>query len=218
MWRDFQVKKFDVSCQLYFQVFQRENIGFSRPNQDECNVCAKFNAHKSQPEHAEPCQVCEDGNRHLAKAKQARDAYRKDREENKNALNTSVFTADMQKVILLPKLTLKEHFFVSRLVVFNETFAALTEEPDLLILWHEAIAGRNATHVASAYVKCVLACANTNIVFWADKCSSQNKKWVLFAAMVCCANHEWGQTIIIIKFFEKGHAFMGADSVHAAIG
>ena len=218
MWRDFQSKNSHVSYQLYFQVFQAENIGFSRPNQDECSVCAKLNAHKSQPQHVEPCEVCEEGNRHLLKAQQAREAYRKDKEENQNPTDTSVFTADMQKVILLPKLTLKEHFFVSRLVIFNETFASLTGEPDLLILWHEAIAGRNATHVASAYIKCISACDKPNIIFWADNCTAQNKNWVLFTALVWCVNQEWGPVTIIVKFLEKGHTFMRADAVHGAIG
>ena len=51
-------------------------------------------------------------------------------------------TADMQRVILLPKLTIKEHVFVSRLVTFDETFASKTlGKPDCCITWHEAIAG-----------------------------------------------------------------------------
>ena len=41
-------------------------------------------------------------------------------------------TVDMQKIILLPKTTLKEHFFVSRLVVFNETFASVKEDDDFV--------------------------------------------------------------------------------------
>ena len=35
---DFQLKHENVTYQLYFQVFQSENIGFSRPNQDECDM------------------------------------------------------------------------------------------------------------------------------------------------------------------------------------
>ena len=63
------------------------------------------------------------------------------------------FTADMQRVIVLPKLTTKEHLFVSRLVTFNETFASKTPgKPDYCILWHEAIAGRKAPDVASAFL------------------------------------------------------------------
>ena len=59
------------------------------------------------------------------------------------------FTADMQKVLLLPKSTTKNHFFVRRLVVFNETFACMSGSlPDFCILWHQALSGRIAAEVA----------------------------------------------------------------------
>ena len=33
-------------------------------------------------------------------------------------------------------MTLKEHIFVSRVVFFNEMFASVKEDGDLVILWH----------------------------------------------------------------------------------
>jgi len=61
--------------------------------------------------------------------------------------------------MLLPKLSVKQHFFVSRLVVFNETFACLNEnEHDLTMPWHEAVNGWSAAGVAAAYVKCLEMC------------------------------------------------------------
>ena len=60
------------------------------------------------------------------KAEETRTHNRKDR--NKDADNTSIFTVGMQKIVLFPKITLKELFFVSRLVVFNETFASVKED------------------------------------------------------------------------------------------
>ena len=76
MWRDVQLKHEKVSYQLYFQVFESENIGFLRPNQDECDICAKFNAYKGQEKHSDPCDACEKENEHLHKAKEARDECR----------------------------------------------------------------------------------------------------------------------------------------------
>ncbi|CAH1994210.1 unnamed protein product, partial [Acanthoscelides obtectus] len=37
------------------------------------------------------------------------------------------------------------------LVVFNETFASLHKDGNICVMWHEAIRGRSATDVASAY-------------------------------------------------------------------
>ena len=64
------------------------------------------------------------------------------------------FTADMQRVTVLPKLTTKEHLFLSRLVTFTGTFASKTHgRPDYCILCHEAIACRKAPDVASAFLQ-----------------------------------------------------------------
>ena len=125
----------------------------------------------------------------------------------------------MQKIILLPKLTTKEHFFVSRLVVFNVTFASMTgTEDDHVILWHEAIAGRLAENVASAYIKCIEMCQHPNIVLWVDNCSGQNKNWTLITTLAKCVNAEWEPQNITLKYLERGHTFMKADSIHGNIG
>ena len=63
------------------------------------------------------------------------------------------YSADMQKVIILPKLTTKEHIFTSQLVCFNETFSAgESGASDYTVLWHEALNGRKAGDVTSAFV------------------------------------------------------------------
>ena len=59
-----------------------------------------------QAEHdAESCEICLKAERHLKKASAARDKYRKDSELD------NFYSVDMQKVIILPKLTRKESFF-----------------------------------------------------------------------------------------------------------
>ena len=62
------------------------------------------------------------------KAEEARTHYHEDRDQD--ADNISISTVAMQNIILLPKMTLEEHFFVSRLVVFNESFASVKDDGD----------------------------------------------------------------------------------------
>ena len=70
----------------------------------------------------------------------------------------------MQRVIILPKLTTKEHLFVSRLVTFNETFASKTPgKQDYCILWHEASSGRKAPDAVSAFLQLVRQCNEGHI-------------------------------------------------------
>jgi len=220
MWKDFQARQSanaGVSYDLYRKVFDSERITFGEPPQDECERCSEYNNHCKEniPDHSEEsCEICVAARLHLERARVSRQEYGKPHQAD-----TSVFAVDMQKVILLPKMTIKEHFFVSRLVVFNETFASLTsDKPDYVILWHEAVSGRLSGDVASAYVKCLVNCGSNKVVFWADNCSAQNKNWTLFTALTCCVNAEWGPSEICIKFLERRHTFMKADSVHGLIG
>ena len=43
----------------------------------------------------------------------------------------------------------KDHNFVSRLLIFTQTFVSLnSSNTDYTVLWHEAISGRNVPDVA----------------------------------------------------------------------
>jgi len=218
MWKDFRTKHSSqsattVSYELYRRVFEEENITFGQPSQDDCEICTAFNRHHSDlTEHPPDCAICAASREHLERAKNARHEYHKTN-------SGKTYAADMQKIILLPKLTTKQHFFVSRLVVFNETFACLNEgENDIAVLWHEAINGRNAADVAAAYVKCLELSNSPTVTIWADNCCGQNKNWTLFTTMCLCVNQEWGPNEVTIKYLEKGHTYMKADSIHGSIG
>ncbi|MES9882743.1 MAG: hypothetical protein ABW185_17895 [Sedimenticola sp.] len=220
MWRDYNEKNLNVCYSVYRRVFEQENIGFGKPSQDECDVCVINNAHvaaHNDDDDKSACETCRKFEQHLSSAENARHAY-KDDNSAEFPDNTVVFAADMQRVLLLPKMTTKEHLFVSRLVVFNETFASLTGSEDYVILWHEGIAGRLGINVASAYIKCINLSAKENVIIWADNCTGQNKNWALFTAFVMCVNQEWGPRKITMKFFERGHTFMRADNIHGTIG
>jgi len=217
MWNDFTEKHTQISYELYRQVFQTERITFGEPSQDQCETCLSHNMHvKEQPEgHDETsCDQCLAGRNHLERARKSRHEYQKELPDG-----VSVYAVDMQRVILLPKLSTKESFFVTRLVVFNETFASITpDKRDYVILWHEGIAGRLAANVASSFIKCIILDSSPRITFWADNCSGQNKNWTLYTALVQCVNAEWGPDEVVIKYLQKGHTFMKADSVHGSIG
>jgi hypothetical protein len=165
------------------------------------------------------CVICVNAKAHLERAAQARNEY--NHLDSITDVSCKVYAADMQKIILLPKMTTKEHFFTSRLVTFYETFACLnptTEDSDLVIVWHEAVSGRSAPDVASAYLKCIELSACDKIIFWADNCGGQNKHWTLFTSLCVCVNAEWGPREVTIKYLERGHTFLKADSVHGLIG
>ena len=139
LYQDFVSKGHEISYESYRQIFASENIGFGENRTDDCEVCLQFERHKHeipQDHVTETCEICEKSLKHLQKAKSARQKYREDMQQ------PNAYAMDMQKVILIPKLTTKESFFVSRLVCFNETLASGEKgDKNFAGMWHEGISG-----------------------------------------------------------------------------
>lgn len=127
----------------------------------------------------------------------------------------------MQKVILLPRMPdIKETFFLSRLIVFNQTFASLKKnDSHYLIIWHEDIAARNAEDVTSAFLSFFLKNRDfQKLIIWMDNCAGQNKNWVLYSSVINYLNSGLATTHeIYFKYLVKGHTFMAADGIHGRI-
>ena len=84
-----------ICYKTYCNVFKSENIGFSRPSLDECEICLSYKDHIKDFDHNfDQCAEC------IAYAK------------HKKAVPEKVvcFTADMQSVIVLPKHTTKDTY------------------------------------------------------------------------------------------------------------
>lgn len=220
MWKNFRETNNFIEYNLYRKVFSSMNIGFGSPSTDLCAKCEKQRLHKKHHPESEECEQCQSFENH----KQAYTTIRADYERDKTTEipdNTIIYTVDMQQVILLPKMELKQAFFTSRLVVFNETFAPLNNgEKNLILLWHEGISGRGASDVASTFYKVIKNAPDEidKFVFWTDNCAAQNKNWLLFGVLSSVVNANWGPKTITMKYLESGHTFMKADSVHGNIG
>ena len=53
--------------------------------------------------------------------------------------------------------------------------------------------------------------------FWADNCFVQKKNWKLFTALVSEVNTNADPDKVTLKYLEKGHTVMSADSFHARV-
>nr|CAI5865028.1 unnamed protein product [Callosobruchus analis] len=192
------MSKQKISYEKYGQVVEKLNIA--------CGVCCKFEPHnKETADDLMICETCIRYNAHKAHYTSARHAYKED-EERKWPAEVEVHIIDLQKVLLLPKVTTKDSFFISRLVTFSETFASLHKRNNKCYIWHEAIRRRNAQDIASTFYR-VIKNSNSNVMtftFWIDNCSAQNKNWTLYTLFVCLVNGDWGSQNIIVKYFEPG--------------
>jgi len=207
-----------VSYSVYHKVVNEMNISFTKLGEEECETCSKYDFHvKSCDGNNLDCLICLQYSVHKETYQLARESYKIDKESGKKA-----FAVDLQKVGLLPRIPqFKTVIFTPRLVTFNETFAPLAQatsnNPNITVLWHEATSGRNAADLASAFWSffTTLNCSDP-IILWLDNCSAQNKNWILFSMLVRAVNH-FNFPSVTLKFFEPGHTFMAADSVHAGI-
>ena len=144
----------------------------------------------SLPKH-EGCDSCQRFGKHIITAIAAREHYKEDARKDIDP-NEIIMSVDLQKVMLLPRLPgLKKAIFCKRLVAFNESFVPVGQG----VLWHEGIAGRSASEVASTFINIVHSSRLRDfkhVTFWADNCSGQNKNWYLFSALVKEVNRRDG--------------------------
>ena len=223
--RDFIEDHDKCSYSYFFGVFTSLNISFSQPENDMCEKC-ELHKQKHPAEEVHNClecgcDICLVYTPHRVHAAEARDALHFDTELMKNDPDkVVVVTADMQKVIQMPKIPTKEYFFSRKLILFNETFATPGKDNEAIcVLWHEGEAGRKAFNIANAYHAFANKKRNVGeIIMFTDNCNSQNKNWTFFSALPLIVNNpETGTEVITIKYFEPGHTFMSADGVHGNI-
>ena len=114
-----------ISYNTYYQIFREMNISFTKLGNEECEACAEFDQHKKSCTCEYECLHFRKYVRHKKMYRAARKHYVKDSEERpcKNHLR---FSADLQKVVMLPMMEqFKRSIFTRRLCCFNETFSPL---------------------------------------------------------------------------------------------
>ncbi|CAH0691704.1 unnamed protein product [Spodoptera exigua] len=224
MFKDFQDKFPDikVSYELYRHFLKKDmNISFTLLGNEECEDCESFKLHQPTCQDSASCDTCISYKLHKQKYEKARKCYQEDVDLSTKFTEKAFYSADLQKVIMLPRIDMfKAAIFCPRIIAFNESFVPLgptksTSQP-FAAIWHEAISGRKQEDIISAF-RAFFICKrdSTDIVVWADNCSSQNKNWAFFSFLIqiinsslICAN------TITIKYLESGHTFMSADNFH----
>ena len=164
---------------------------------------------------------CADFKLHIKAATEARERYR----EKKNwewTDNEKVVPFDMQKVIILHRLLgLKVVVICKRIVVFNETFALVDESKNGKdntsgVIWHEEIRGQSAADIPSTFVRFIRENRDTkDFTFCLDNCSTQNKNWYLYTALLNEVNSEGEYaSSVSLKYIEPVNTFMSGDNFH----
>jgi len=187
MHKDFSARHKDIKCsyELYRTVVKTLNISFTKLGHEECEVCEFFNLHN--PLHKKDtldtdCASCQTWSDHIRKATATREEYVRDKEVNiTRDTNHLFFSADLQKVIMLPRMeSFKTVIFTRRIVAFNESFVPLGKLDNIYkpfaAVWHEAVSGRKKEDIISTFHAFFLHHRDVKkITVWLDNCSAQNK-------------------------------------------
>ena len=225
MFADFQDKGHQCGYDTYRKAVRAKNISFAKLGEEECEACLRQEQHTKEAQHTGDvdCPQCQQWKKHKEEAIETRQHYRSDAESDWPA-GTSVRSVDLQKVIMLPRMPgVKSALFTRRLSVYHETFATVggkTEKKDnISVVWHEGVAGRSAKEVTSAYLEALEKDRDCeHVIFWVDNCSAQNKNWCLLSSLVVLMNSDLvAMDDVTLKYFEPGHTFMSADSVHHGV-
>ena len=195
---------------FFAKIFRETNLGLFQPKKDQCDVCSSFRT--GNLSHA-------DYEIHREKVRIAREEKARDKEGSAEFM----FSADLQCVLLSPKLLTSAQYYKTKLCVHNETVYFYGDHSALCYVWHEAEGGLSGSVFATIFGKFIDRLfrldpekyAGQELIFYSDGCTYQNRNALVASAMSSAAVKH--SITIIQKFLEKGHTQMECDNVHSVL-
>ena len=135
-----------LSIKVYRRLIKEKGISFAKLGLEECETCVEVMIHnKTCPKKKSPtaeCELCNKAAQHKIRFDRAREEYRKDADKPYDK-NNVIYSADMQKVIMLPRMPgIKAAVFTRRIIGFHETFAPVgtfEHSKPIAMIWHEGM-------------------------------------------------------------------------------
>lgn len=198
-----------VSEGYFRQVFRELKYSVFIPRKDQCDVCVGAKAGNIDQDTL---------NAHLKLKAEAQAEKAKDKQESSDKL--SVWTIDLQRVLLCPKTQASTMYYKTKLQMHNFTCFNLGNKDGYCYPWeeHEGSLGSEVfAHLQFKHFESVLE-ANSNIkkvIVWSDGCGYQNRCCTIANAYLDLAmKHD---VTIEQKFLVAGHTQMECDSMHSCI-
>ena len=198
----------------YRQLFKCEGLAFHKPKRDVCKFCIRFENLPSPTD-----EDIADHQGHLDRKKQAREQKEADKNESVADETMKTVCFDLEQVLPAPCTNASTLFYKRKLSCYNLSVYDMATKDAALYMWHEAVAGRGSSEIASCVYNylCELPQHVTSVTMYSDTCGGQNRN-VNFSAMCLYAvTHIPHLERIDQKFMESGHSHMEVDSVHSAI-
>ncbi|XP_014678087.1 PREDICTED: uncharacterized protein LOC106817882 isoform X2 [Priapulus caudatus] len=198
-----------VGEKLFSRVFEAEHFSVFIPRKDQCDVCVSA-------KHGNLDQATLDA--HI----QAKDRARAEKSKDKEAANDelSVWTMDLQAVLLCPKSKASKLYYKTKMQVHNFTLMNLKTKEGCCYEWDETEGNLGSEVFAYLQWKHFDRVIHNNpgiktIIIWSDGCGYQNRNVTVTNAFLNLAmKHD---IRIIQKYLVPGHTQMECDSMHSTI-
>ena len=148
---------------------------------------------------------------------------RQDTEIAKVNPNYVVLCTDLQQVLFCPNLTHSSIFYQRQFSTYNYAINNMGNNTATMMVWHEAMAHRGSTKIASVLLFYVTENFNRlaageerKLVVWSDRCVGQNNNWKMITLLRLLVLEKFF-TQIEQKFLTSGHSFLPCDRDFALI-
>jgi hypothetical protein len=207
--------KIPLKEKMYYHVFSNQfNLHFKPPHQDTCQLCDSLQLKIKHPASEQSKQESQTEKQlHLAKAAQARDSLRTDKQLANEDLY--VFTFDLQKALPFPKLTTSTAYYKRNMYVYNLGCHAFNNNVGFMYMWDETKGSRGSQEISSCVTKHLKLNASTNkhIVMYTDCCAGQNRNIKMALSMLQLVEDQtMAVDTIDHKFLVSGHSFLPNDA------
>ncbi len=198
-----------LSYKTFSDIFHEENYSVFVPRKDRCDVCEAYkHGNISQQEYDEHTKLKND----------ARDEKTRDKESASET--KSVWTMDLQAVLLCPKTNASSMYYRTKLQLHNFTLYNLKSQEGYCYFWCETegdLKSEVFAYLQYEHFDKILSNSPEikELVVWSDGCGYQNRN-ANVANMYLSLASKHGVTIYQ-KYLVAGHTQMECDSMHSTI-
>ncbi|GFN93547.1 hypothetical protein PoB_002005300 [Plakobranchus ocellatus] len=198
-----------VGRKYFTEVFHQLNMSFFIPRKDQCDVCVAAK-HGNISKEQYQC--------HLLKKTNAQQMKARDKGLADDSI--SVWTMDLQSVLLSPKTQASALYYKTKLAVHNMTYFNLKSKEGFYYVYDETNGDLSGDMFASLHFNHFYRYLELNpgikkLIIWSDGCGYQNKSHCIANSFLHLALER--AVTIEQKYLVPGHTQMECDSMHSVI-
>ena len=198
-----------VSYTVFTTTARKLNISVFVPRKDQCDICVS-----AKHGNVEPRTYAS----HIKSKQEAREEKHKDETEADDTV--SVWTMDVQAVLLCPKTNASAMYYKTKLQVHNLTFYNKKTQEGFCYVWDETQGDLNSDTFAYLHYTHFHKYLESHpevktIIVWSDGCGYQNKNNTVSNSFLHLSMEK--NVTIVQKYLTKGHTQMECDSMHSTI-